>query len=126
MSDHRDFKFWVGFFIGGLVGAAVIVFLGTKEGKKLGNLLEKKGKLALDELEDKVDELKAKGEELVKKGEEIKEQVLEHVEEKKETLTEEATKRIETALASVEQIQAQGLSTTSNLRKRFKNVPKRS
>ena len=126
MNEHHDTKFWIGFFIGGLVGAAIIFLLGTKEGKKIEKLIEKKGKLALDDLEEKVDELKEKGEELIKKGEVIKEQVMEQMVDKKEDLTVEATKRLDSALANVEEIQEKGLSTTSNLRKRlFKNIPKK-
>ncbi len=126
-ENNRDNKFMIGFFIGGLIGAGLMFLLGTKEGKKLEKLVEKKGKETLSDLEDKVDELKEKGEELIKKGEMIKEKVLEQVEEKKSDFTHEATKRLDSALASVEEIQEKGLATTSSVRKHlFKNIPKHS
>lgn len=126
-NNHHDFKFMIGFFIGGLLGAAIMFLIGTKEGKKVEKILEKKGKEALDDIEDKVDELKEKGEELVKKGEAIKDQVMEQIEEKKEDLTEEASKRLESALASVVEVQEKGLTATTTLKKRiFKNIPKKS
>jgi len=125
-ENNRDNKFMIGFFIGGLIGAGLMFLMGTKEGKKIEKMIEKKGKETLSDLEEKVDELKEKGEELIKKGEAIKEQVMEQIEEKKEDLTEEATKRLDSALANVEEIQEKGLTTTANLRKRlFKNIPKR-
>ncbi|MFH0750113.1 MAG: YtxH domain-containing protein [Candidatus Gottesmanbacteria bacterium] len=125
-DNNRDNKFMIGFFVGGLIGAGLMFLMGTKEGKKIEKLIEKKGKETLEDLEEKVDELKEKGEELIKKGEAIKDQVMEQIEDKKEDLTEEATKRLDSALANVVEIQEKGLTTTTNLRKRlFKNIPKR-
>jgi len=127
MSDDRpsvDLKFLLGLFIGGLVGALVIFFMGTKEGRKTKKFLEEKGEDTLDTIHDRIDELEKKGKEIVEQGEEIKEQVIEQLEEKKEELSDRATEKLDTALAHVEKIQEQGLSSTSDLRKRiFKNVP---
>jgi gas vesicle protein len=127
-DDHRggDAKFLVGLFIGGIIGALIIFFLGTKEGKKAGKFLEDKSKDTLDDLHDQIDELEKKGQELVTKGEEIKDQVIEQFEEKKEEITERATEKLDDALAQVEKLQEQGRDTTAELRKRiFKNIPKR-
>lgn len=108
MSDERhDSKFWFGFFIGGLIGAAIIVLLGTKEGKKIEKLLEKKGKEALDDLEEKVEDIKEK------------------VEEKKEELTEVATGKLDETLSHIETLQQRGLQNTQKLRRAFKNLPKK-
>jgi len=124
-EERHDNRFWFGFFIGGLIGAAIIVFLGTKEGKKIEKLLEKKGKEALDDLGDKIEDLKEKGEELVQKGEILKDQVVEQVIEKKEELTEVATEKLDETLSHIESIQQQGLQNTQKLRRAFKNVPKK-
>lgn len=120
-EEHHgtDIKFLAGFFIGGLLGAAIIFFLGTKEGKKARKVIQ-------DELEDKVQDLEQKGKELARQGEEIKEQVLEKLEDKSEEFTETATKKLDSALAHIEEIQEHGLDTTSSIRKRlFKNLPKK-
>ena len=62
-EEHRDGKFWFGFFMGGLIGAIVLFFLGTKEGKRTGKLLEDKGKDLLDDLEGKLEDLEKKAKE---------------------------------------------------------------
>lgn len=122
-----DMKFWAGFFIGGLLGAIVLFFLGTKEGKKTGKMLEDKGHDLLDDLMEKVDELEKKGKALVREGEKMKETVVEKLEEKGEKLTVEASTRLDEALSQIEEIQEKGRESTANLRKRlFKNLPKRS
>jgi len=124
-NEHKDNKFWFGFFIGGLIGAGIIVLLGTKEGKKIEKLLEKKGKEALGDLEEKVEDLKEKGEELIQKGEILKDQMVEQVIEKKDELTEVATEKLDDTLSHIESIQQQGLQNTQKLRRAFKNVPKK-
>lgn len=128
MNDQEhDGKFWFGFFIGGLIGAVVLFFLGTKEGKKAGKLLEGKGKDLLGDLEDQLSELEKKGKELARQGEDIKDDVLETIQDKKEVFTKGATEKIDTALANIEKLQEQGLETTTTLRKKlFKNIPKKS
>lgn len=132
MNDEHhggtDIKFLAGFFIGGLLGAATIFFLGTKEGKKAGQFLKKKGTDVLDELEDQVEDLEQKGKELVKKGEDIKEQVIEKIEEKSGDLGVTATKNLDSALAHIEELQEQSRETTATIRKhlKFKNLPKKS
>jgi gas vesicle protein len=128
-EEHHgaDVKFLAGFFIGGLVGALTIFFLGTKEGKKAKILLEKRGKDVVDDLEDEIEVLEQKGKELAKHGEEVKEQVIEKLEDKSEELSELATKKLDSALAHIEEIQEHGRETTASIRKRlFKNLPKKS
>ena len=128
-EEHHgaDVKFLAGFFIGGLFGALTIFFLGTKEGKKAKILLEKRGKDVVDDLEDEIEVLEQKGKELAKHGEEVKEQVIEKLEDKSEELSELATKKLDSALAHIEEIQEHGRETTASIRKRlFKNLPKKA
>ena len=129
MSDDHgraDAKFLVGLFLGGIVGALIIFFLGTKEGKKAGKLIEEKGKAALDDLHGAVDELQQKGKELVKQGEVIKEKLVENIEQSKDELTQATTEKLETALSKIEELQEQSMTTTAEIRKRFfKNIPKK-
>lgn len=125
-NTHGDFRFFIGFFIGGLIGAAIIFLLGTKEGRKTGKLLEEKGRDFLDDLHDRIRELEKKGEALVAQGEELKEEVVEHITDKKEELTQTATSKLDDALAQIEKLQEHSLDTTAQLRKRlFKNLPKK-
>lgn len=128
MSDqhNHDGKFMMGFFLGGILGALIIFFMGTKEGKKAGKLLERKGKDVLGDLEEKLDDLEKKGKEIVKQGEALKEDVVDSISENKAELTQEVTERLDTALAHIEEIQERGRETTAGLRKRlFKNIPKK-
>ncbi|MBI4062429.1 YtxH domain-containing protein [Candidatus Gottesmanbacteria bacterium] len=100
-DNHRDIRFWVGFFVGGLLGAIVLFFMGTREGKKTG--------------EDILDDIRNRLEGVVKEGKEIKKEVIESTSEK-----------IDTALAHIEELQERGRQTTATLRKQFKNLPKKS
>lgn len=124
-ENNNDGKFLFGFFIGGLIGALVIFFLGTKEGKKTSKLIEDKGRDVLDELEERLEELQNKGKELVRQGEEMKEKVMESIDTKKEEVTETAAEKIDIALAHIQEMQQKGAETTATLRKQFKNLPKK-
>jgi gas vesicle protein len=125
-EDRHDGKFLFGFFLGGLIGALIIFFLGTKEGKKAEKIFRARGKDILDELEEKLDELQEKGKDLVRHGEELKEQVMDTLEDKKEEFSERAVEKIGTALERIEEIQQKGMDTTATLRKKFRNLPKKS
>jgi len=60
MSEHEghgDFKFLLGLFFGGIIGAVIIFFLGTKEGKKAGKELKERGEEVLDDIKDNLTEL---------------------------------------------------------------------
>ncbi len=126
-EGHGQGRFLLGFFIGGLIGALTIFFLGTKEGQRTGKLIKRKGEDMLDDMQEKIEDLEDRGKELAKQGEAIKEQVLENLEEKKEAVTETAAEKIDSALAHIEELQEHGRQTTASLRKRlFKNLPKKA
>lgn len=124
-NNNHDGKFLFGFFVGGLIGALIIFFLGTKEGKKTGRMLETKGKDLIDDLEEKLDLLQEKGKELVRQGEEMKEKVMDSIGDKKDEVTEAAAEKIDVALAHIQEMQQKGAETTATLRKQFKNIPKK-
>jgi gas vesicle protein len=129
MSDGNkaEGRFMLGFFLGGLLGALVIFFLGTKEGKKAGKLIGHRSKDILDDLEEKLEDLEKKGKEIVKQGEALKDDVVESIAENKSEITQEVTERLDSALAHIEEIQERGRDTTAGLRKKiFKNIPKKS
>lgn len=125
-KNSPDTKFLFGFFLGGILGALIIFFLGTKEGKKTGKLLESKGKDFIDELQDRLDELEIQGKQLAKKGEELKDQIAVQVEDKKQVISHDTAVQVDSALAQIEEIQEKGRLTTANIRKKyFKNTPKK-
>ena len=122
---NSDGKFIFGLFLGGLLGALTVFFVGTPEGKKAGKAIGKKGKELLGDLEDRVDDLQERGRQLLEQGEVLKEELREKLEEKKEELSAEAVEKIDRALENFESIQHKGIETTENLRKQFKNIPKK-
>lgn len=115
-----------GFFLGGIIGALTIFFLGTKEGKKTGKILEEKGRDVLDAASDKVEDLRKKGVEIIEEGNEVKEKFIEELKEKKNEIADQAVEKLDDTLAKIETIQEEGLQKTTELRKRlFKNLPPR-
>jgi gas vesicle protein len=136
---HPDNSFWVGLFLGGLIGALLIFFLGTDKGKKLAKKLEEKGLDFLDEAEEKIEEkielfqdkgetLIEKGKELLKEGKEIEEKIAEKVVEAKDEVTQQVVAKADSALAHIEELQERGRQATEDLRQKlyFKNIPKKS
>ncbi len=129
MSDsaHHDTKFWIGFFVGGLLGAVILFFMGTKEGKKTGKLIEQKSQDFLDDFEERLKDLEEKGKDLARRGEALKEEAIVQLEDKKEEVSQEAVQKLDSALAHIEALQEHGRETTADLRKKlFKNIPKKS
>ncbi len=130
-STHRDNSFWVGLFLGGLVGALVIVVLGTEKGKKLLKNLEEKGLDFLEDTSDTVEEklevLQEKGQDLVGQSREVGAQVIQKVEEVKDDVTQTAVAQADATLAHIEALQERGRQSTAELRKKlFKNIPKKT
>lgn len=125
-SGGKNWQFWVGFFIGGLLGAFIIYVIGTKQGKKTSKVIEKKSRDLIDELQDKLEVLEARGKELAKQGDSVKKQVTKQLESAKGDLTKEATEKLDKTLAKVEKLQEDGVKETKQIRKRiFKNIPKK-
>jgi gas vesicle protein len=124
-NERPDGKFLLGMFLGGVIGAGIIFFVETKEGKKTAKMLGRKGKEVLDDLEEKVEDLEEKGKELIEKGEEIKERVIDKMKDAAGDVSEEASERLDKALEKLEDVQKGSLQTTASIRKHFVNLPKR-
>ncbi len=146
---HDNSQFWIGLFFGGLIGALLIVLMGTEKGRKLAKKLQAEGLDLWDDAKDKfedkkeavekqvimkVEQVEEKGAELIEKGKELLEESKE-LEEKlvkkaarvKDDVTLEAVAKADQALAHIERLQEHGRETTAELRKRlFKNIPKKS
>lgn len=148
-SHQHDHTFWIGLFLGGVIGVLLILLLGTEKGKKLVKKLQDEGLDFLDDAKDTleenkekigkqvlmhVEELKEKGEELieeskdlVEEGNALKEEFLEEVVSKKEDVTKEVVAQADAALAHIEKLQERGRQTTQELRRKlFKNIPKKA
>lgn len=93
--------FWMGFFVGGLAGAVLLYFLGTKEGKKLAEELKGKGGELLDQLGEEIEDLEGKAVEV------------------KEKIGGQAMDKLDEALIKLEEKQDLAREATSNFRKRF-------
>lgn len=117
MNEEHDGSFWLGLFLGGLLGSFIIYFLGTKEGKKLAKDLHEHGEDWVDALEEKLAEFNEKSTDVVRVGKK---------EETKDELTNQALKKVDKTLAHIEKLQERGRDTTSSIRKRlFKNAKKK-
>jgi gas vesicle protein len=124
-NDRPDGKFVLGMFLGGIIGAGIIFFVGTKEGKRTAKLIQKKGKEVVDDLEERVEELEEKGKELLEQGEEIKDRVIDKMKDTAGDVSEEASERLDKALEKLEDVQKGSLQTTTSIRKHFVNLPKK-
>lgn len=119
MDDRSkpDIRFWFGFFMGGLIGALVLFFMGTKEGKVVRKKLVRKGEDLIDTMQDKLDDLKEKGQDLVTASEKIRAEVASTLEDRKGDLTADATKKLDSILEHIETVQDRGRRITANMRR---------
>jgi len=103
MNEHdgKCGNFWLGFFLGGLLGAFVIYLLGTKEGKKTLEKIVDRAELYEEELEEKVAKLQQKGEDLLEEAEEIKEKVIQEVTSSKEKISDQLVSKMDAALTHI-------------------------
>lgn len=125
-SPKHDGKFWFGFFLGGLIGAITLFFLGTKEGQKAGKKIKDHSDDLLDEITSRLEILKDKGRELEAQGKELKEAVAGSVTEGKDKAAKDLVAKLDQTLAHIEEIQERGRKTTAGIRKGlFRNTPKK-
>jgi gas vesicle protein len=117
MNEHdgKCGNFWLGFFLGGLLGAFVIYLLGTKEGKKTLEKIVDRAELYEEELEEKVAKLQQKGEDLLEEAEEIKEKVIQEVTSSKEKISDQLVSKMDAALTQIEDIQKKGVALTEEV-----------
>jgi histidinol dehydrogenase len=106
MSD-RDHQggFFQGLILGALIGVGAFYFLTqTKEGKRIGQQLRKKGEEALDDLGEMVEDLETKSEEFRIKAKEIQSQL----EEKTQGVSKEIAEEAQEKLGHIEQLRERG------------------
>lgn len=114
-NEKGSNNFWIGFFLGGLVGAFIIFIMGTKQGKKLADRLIEETELYEEELEEKVARLQKKGEELLEEAKDIKDKVIKEVEDGKKDVTDRLATKMDEALTKIEDIQKKGVAITSEV-----------
>lgn len=125
-NEKTDSRFVIGLILGGIVGAILLYFYSSRDGKKSMGGLKNHGQSILAELQKMLERVEHKGKEMVEESTRLTDHVAETMTEAKSTLATEASKKIETALAELESLQEQGLATTTTLRKKlFKNIPRR-
>lgn len=118
MSENNNSKngnFWLGFFLGGLLGAFIIFVLGTKEGKKLLQKLIDRAEIYEEELEEKIVKLQERGEDLLAEAEEVKDKVVKEVAGGKRNISEKLISKIDQTLTKIEDIQRKGVAITSEV-----------
>jgi gas vesicle protein len=106
MSD-RDHQggFFQGLIMGALIGAgAFYFFTQTKEGKRIGQQLKKKGEEAFDDLGELIEDFESKGEEFRTKAKEIQSQL----EEKTQSVSKEIAEEAQEKLGHIEQLRERG------------------
>lgn len=137
LHKKADPSFLTGMFLGGFLGAVIIVVLGTQKGKKLIDKLQQEGLEWLDEAKsvasEKIDqfegrrkELAEKSQNLFKAGQELQREIAETVSDARDDLSEEVAEKVDDTLAHIEKLQERGREHTSHLRKQlFKNIPRK-
>lgn len=117
MSENKNNSgnFWLGFFLGGLIGAFIIFLLGTKQGRKILEEIVEKAELYEEELEEKISQLQKKGEDLLQEAEEVKEKVVRDVETGKKTISDSLVSKIDQTLTKIEDIQKKGVALTEEV-----------
>ncbi len=148
-QHHDNTQFWIGLFLGGLIGALIIVLMGTEKGRKLAKKLQEEGLdlwedakdklekekeviqdrvvMKVEEVEEKGAQLIERGKEFLEEGKELEKKIVEKAGETKDDVASKAVVQADATLAHIEALQERGRQTTAELRRRlFKNIPKKS
>jgi len=111
-------SFVPGFLLGGIIGALVIFFLGTKEGKKAAHKIMSKAENIEDELDKKLHNVRKQGEAFVKEAQEMKDRITEEVEDKKHEVSDGLKEKLDATLTQIEDLQEKGVKLTKEVQRR--------
>lgn len=114
-NEKGNNSFWVGFFLGGLVGAFIVFLMSTKQGKKLAEQVFDEVELYEEELEEKVAKLQKKGEELLEEAKDVKEKMVAEVVNGKKIVSDALANKMDDALTKIENIQKKGVELTQEV-----------
>ena len=118
-NSHKSGNFWLGFFLGGLVGAFIIFVLGTKEGKKIAEKLLDQAEDYEEGLEEKDEKLQKHGEELLQQAEKVKEKVTKEVEKGEKKVSQALVSKMDQTLTTIEDLGKRGVAITQDLHHRY-------
>ena len=119
MNENKSGNFWLGFFLGGLIGAFILYLLGTKEGRKKLEKIIEQAETYEEELEEKVANLQRHGEIAFNEVEEKKEKVKKGIDGNKNTIKDNFTNRMDQALNRFENLQKKGIAFTKEAQRKF-------
>jgi len=112
-------NFWLGFFLGGLVGAFIIFVLGTKEGRKIAEKLVEQAEIYEEELEEKVAKLQKHGENLLEEAKAVKEKVAKEAAGGKKSISNKLVSKMDETLSKIEDIQKKGVELTREVHRNY-------
>ncbi len=118
-NSHKGGNFWLGFFLGGLIGAFIIFILGTKDGKKIYGLLEDEEDKFKNKIDDKIQTLKTKGEEYLKETDNLQKKVKQEVITDAKTVSQTIVDKLDDSLGQLQEVQKKGVELTEAVRSRF-------
>lgn len=108
-------NFWLGFFLGGIIGAFLIFVFGTKEGKKMLEKILERAEDYEEELEEKVAKLQKHGEDLLEEARSVKDKVIKEIEEDKKDISTALITKMDQTLSKIEDIQKKGVELTKEV-----------
>jgi gas vesicle protein len=118
-SKENSGNFWLGFFLGGVVGAFILFVLGTKEGKKIAEKLIEQAETYEEELEEKVAKLQKHGENLLEEAKAVKEKVTKEVTGGKKSISNKLVSKMDETLTKIEDIQKKGVELTREVHRNY-------
>lgn len=118
-NSHKSGNFWLGFFLGGLIGAFIIFVLGTKEGKKISQFLEDEEKDVRNKIDDKIHTLKTKGEQYLEEAGDLQKKVKQEVVADAKTVSQTIVDKLDDSLGQLQEVQKKGAELTAEVRNRF-------
>ncbi|OGG21140.1 hypothetical protein A3D03_05835 [Candidatus Gottesmanbacteria bacterium RIFCSPHIGHO2_02_FULL_40_13] len=118
-NSHKSGNFWLGFFLGGLIGAFIIFVLGTKEGKKISRFLEDEEKDVKNKIDDKIHTLKTRSEKYLEEAGDLQKKVKQEVAAGAQKVSQTLVDRLDDSLGQLQEVQKKGVELTEAVRNRF-------
>lgn len=118
-NSHKGGNFWLGFFLGGLIGAFLIFILGTKDGKKIYELLENEEEKVKNKIGDKINNLKTQGDKYLKETDNLQKKVKQEVAAEVKTVSQTIVDKLDDSLGQLQEVQKKGAELTEAVRSRF-------